>query len=307
MPRDETIRERALDWAVRAGDPAFDDWDGFTRWLEESPAHGRAYDEIAAAVADGAEIAAKAPQAANDDFALPARPVRRRWAIGALAASLALAVGFGLTMSGKDRYVVETAAGEMKTIALSDGSSLALSGGTRLELDRDDPRFARLERGQALFTIRHDDKRPFVVLAGDDRLVDAGTVFDVTLDAQRMQVAVSEGLVLFNPEAQNVKVAPGRVLTRRGGAGGYTLAPIAAEQVGEWRGGRLTFEDAPLGEVAARLSRMTGVDFRTPEGSTGSFSGSILVASVREDPASLGPLLGASVRREAGHWIIAPH
>ena len=306
MPHDEAIRERALEWAVRAGDPEFDDWDGFTRWLEESPAHGRAYDEIAAAVADGADLA-PAPQAANDDLPSPALPVRRRWVVGALAASLALAVGLGLTLGGKDRYVVETAAGEMRTIALSDGSSLALSGDTRLELDRDDPRFARLERGQALFTVRHDEAHPFVVMAGDDRLVDAGTVFDVALDGEHMRVAVSEGLVLFNPQDQNVKVAPGRVLTRRTGASDYTLAPIAAEQVGEWRAGRLTFEDAPLGEVAARLSRMTGVAFRTQEGSTGSFSGSILVASVREDPASLGPLLGAAVRREGGHWTISPH
>lgn len=307
MPRDETIRERALEWAVRAGDPDFDDWDGFTRWLEESPAHGRAYDEIAAAVADGAEIAVQAPPAANDDLPSPALPIRRRWVLGALAASLALVVGLGLVLGGKDRYVVETAAGEMRTVALSDGSSLALSGDTRLQLDRDDPRFARLERGQALFTVRHDDDHPFVVMAGDDRLVDAGTVFDVALNAEHMQVAVSEGLVLFNPQDQNVKVAPGRVLTRRTGESDYTLAPIAAEQVGEWRAGRLTFEDAPLSEVAVRLSRMTGVAFRTRDGSTGSFSGSILVASVREDPASLGPLLGATVRREGGHWTISPH
>ena len=43
------ITEAARLWAVRVGDPAFDDWDALTRWLEENPAHLEAYE---AAVAD---------------------------------------------------------------------------------------------------------------------------------------------------------------------------------------------------------------------------------------------------------------
>ena len=35
--------------AVRVGDPAFDDWDALTRWLEAHPAHLAAYE---AAIAD---------------------------------------------------------------------------------------------------------------------------------------------------------------------------------------------------------------------------------------------------------------
>ena len=29
----ETVREQAIAWAVRTGDPAFDDWEAFTRWV----------------------------------------------------------------------------------------------------------------------------------------------------------------------------------------------------------------------------------------------------------------------------------
>ena len=39
MARDQAVREQAAAWAVRSGDPAFDDWDGFTAWLEQDPAH----------------------------------------------------------------------------------------------------------------------------------------------------------------------------------------------------------------------------------------------------------------------------
>ena len=306
MAHDETIRERALEWAVRTGDPGFDDWEAFTLWLEESPAHARAYDAVAAAVADGADLAASIPWVANDDGPVVARPVRRRWAMGALAASLALAVSVGFWLNN-DRYSIETEPGEIRTVQLADGGTVVLSGDSAIELDRGDERYARLERGQALFTIVHDEKNPFVVLAGDDRLVDAGTVFDVELDADRMQLAVAEGLVLYNPGKEGVKVAPGRMLWKRTGTKDYTLAPIPPEQVGEWREGRLTFDGEGLDVIAERLTRATGVAFEAAGGerSAGSFSGSVMTASLRKDPQSLGPLLGVTMRREGERWIIS--
>jgi ferric-dicitrate binding protein FerR (iron transport regulator) len=36
--------EAARLWAMRVADPAFDDWDGLTRWLETGPAHLAAYE-----------------------------------------------------------------------------------------------------------------------------------------------------------------------------------------------------------------------------------------------------------------------
>lgn len=298
MPGDETIRERALEWAVRVGDPDFADWDLFTQWLEQSPAHAAAYDAVASAVADAAELA---PPVANDDVpALP--PVRRRWAMGALAASLAVVLGIGVWQN-TGRYIVETTPGETRTVALADGGSVVLAGGTRLELDKRDDRFARLESGQALFNIHHDEKRPFAVEVGEDRLIDAGTVFDVEMSERGMQVAVSEGLVLFNPGKQDVKVSPGHRLAKRAGARDYTLTEVASDQVGEWQGGRLTFEDASLADVAARLSRMTGVAFVAGPG--GSVSGSVLIAPLRKDPGSLGALLGATVRHDGDRWVIS--
>ncbi len=34
MQVDDTIREQAASWAAATGDPAFEDWDAFTLWLE---------------------------------------------------------------------------------------------------------------------------------------------------------------------------------------------------------------------------------------------------------------------------------
>ena len=310
MPSDDTIREQALDWAVRAGDPAFEDWEALTLWLEQDPAHARAYDEVCAAVATAAElVSAAAP--ANDDTieddlnTRDARSVtRRRWFGGALATSVALVLGLTLWQDGgRNVYSVETTAGQMKAITLDKGSRIDLAGATRIELDRDDPRYAKLEQGQALFTIRHDESDPFRLIVGEDRLIDVGTVFDVRRDGANMSVAVSEGAVQFNPDRENVRISQGESLRKRGD--GYVVKAIAPAQVGEWREGRLTFSDAPLDEVAADLTRASGMDFvAAPNGQAHSISGSLLIAPLREDPRTLGPLLGLTVRAEGDHWII---
>jgi len=305
MPHEETIREQAIAWAVRAGDPEFADWDAFTAWLDANPAHAAAYDEAAAAAADAADLIAVVPPAANDVGVAATVPLfRRRWFGGAVAASLALLVTFGFWQSRAGLYTIETMPGEMRTVALAGGGSVALSGGTLIELDHNDPRFARLESGQALFSIRHDESDPFAVLVGGDRLVDAGTVFDVTVEKGRMQVMVAEGLVLFNPDDENVPVRPGQMLARRADRKDVIVAAVDPAQVGEWRDGRLTFDAAPLGEVAVSLSRMTGLSFAARDPASGSFSGSVMVAPVRAHPASLGDLLGVSVSREGERWVI---
>lgn len=302
MVHDDTIRAQAAAWAVRTGDPDFGDWEAFTVWLGADPAHARAYDEVAAAVAAAADVLAAAP--ANDDTPEPV-PARRGWLGAAIAASLALLAVVGFWQPWATRFdTFETAPGEMRTLALAGGGSIALAGGTRLQIDRDDPRQARLEEGQALFTIRHDAQRPFRLAVGDATLVDVGTVFDVRHQDGALRVAVAEGAVQFNPDGQDVRIDPGEVLASDGS--GYTLAAIAPAQVGEWRDGRLTFAEAPLAEVAADLTRATGIRFAAAADSRArSVSGSILVAPVRQDPQALGALLGLAVRRDgSGGWTI---
>jgi transmembrane sensor len=305
MPHDNQIREQAVAWAVRTGDPEFADWEGFTCWLEENPAHAEVYDRVAVAAADAAEEAASFPVGANDEEAAPARG-SRRWFGGAIAASLAAVLAVGVWQASDERYTVETAPGELRTVALAGGGQIALAGGTRLLLEEDDPRFARLERGQALFTIRHDEADPFRLQVGEDTLVDAGTVFDVRRTASAMTVAVSEGVVIFNPSAQNVRLEPGDILTSADDSDEYSLGKVPPAQIGEWREGRITFENASLAEIASELSRATGLAYRAETGAaTQAVSGSILVGPLREDPRALGPLLGVTVRPADDGWVIA--
>lgn len=303
MARNEQIREQAIAWAVRTGDPAFADWDEFARWLEDDLAHAEAYDAVTAAVGDACDALPSPYQAQNDDEPVVRRP--RRWVGGAIAATLAVAVAFGVWQARGGTYAVETAPGEMRMVELADGVQLAVAGDTRIVLDRGNARTASLERGQVLFTVRHDSTRPFTLTVGEDTLVDIGTIFEVRHDRGRMSVAVAEGAVAFNPQQQNVRVAPGQMLSSETGSDAWRIAPVAAAQIGQWREGRLTFEDTALEDVAADLSRATGTAFVvTPRSAQSRVSGSLLVEPIRSDPRTLGPLLGVSVRYTGEAWEI---
>src|SRR3546814_9914530 len=67
-------------------------------------------------------------------------------------------------------YTIATVPGARRTIDLADGSRIELNGDTRITLDKAAPRFASLDRGEAMFHVRHDDSDPFVVMVGDDKL-----------------------------------------------------------------------------------------------------------------------------------------
>jgi transmembrane sensor len=296
----DQIDNAALDWAMRTGEPDFEDWEAFTDWLEADPRHGECYHLLQA---DATVLAERIPLAPTPF--VPRAPLRRRWLAGALAASLAGVVAVGALQLRADPYVVETAAGTSRVVQLADGSSIALNGGTRLTLDHRNDRVATLESGEALFTVRHDPARPFKVKVGGDELVDVGTIFDVTRSDGRMWVGVAEGALIFNPRAEAVPVPAGRALTSVGGE--VRVQDIAPGGIGAWRQGRLEFAGAPLSEVAEALSRALGTRFAVaPDIAARPFRGTIALADMKRDPTRLASLLGVRMQRTPQGWEIAP-
>ena len=320
MAFDQTMLDEAAAWAVKTSDSAFADWDGFTRWLEGDPDRAAAYDHVMAAADDGAALAglrtvppmpaATEPPAANhaaNDAAIDfARSEKRRLVVGALAACLTVFAALWVWSVQSADLVYRTQAGETRRIALGDGSAVVLAGASELAIDRADERSARLERGRALFEIRHDDSDPFRLAVGTAMLVDAGTVFDVNIRAAEVAVAVSEGAVVYNPARQNARIDPGQELVFDRGSAAYRLVALPRDQVGEWQAGRLTFRDAPLADVAADIARASGIAYRVAADSgTQRISGSIALDRLRANPAALGPLLGLEVTRRDDGWMLA--
>lgn len=306
MQGDETtIRDEAALWAVRTGDTGFSDWEGFTSWLEADPAHAPAYDRAVAAVEDAAALLqppAQPPEAANDrDWETGSAPARRRWAMPALAAALAGLTAIGAWQLQPSEEHFATAPGEMRTIALGDGSRIELAGGSRIAVEG---RSARLEQGRALFLIRHDENAPFELVAGRDTLVDVGTTFDVSLGKDRLDVEVAEGAVIVNPATSKIRLGMGERATRMGAR--WKRGSVSAGAVGGWREGRLDFREASLAEIADQLGRASGINFTAALGSSQkTLSGSVNIAELGKNPEALGPILGVAIRHQGDDWIIS--
>ncbi len=291
---------QAIDWVIRQRDPAFDDWDAFTLWLEADTRHAEAYDVAAVADADAADLPAQPVARAV------ARPSRRIWLAGGAAAAAALVgiVGYGAVDRSPDLVRVATAAGERRTLTLADGSSIALNGDTRIAIDRDRPRFAALEQGEAMFRVVHDPADPFTVTVGGATVVDVGTVFDIVREAGSTRVAVSEGAVVYNPDAQNAHVAAGRQLQADDADATPRITAIVPALVGGWRTGQLVYDGAPLSTVVADIRRGTGTRITLASGlADRPFRGALLTGGDKGRIAGeLAALTGLRATRRQDEW-----
>lgn len=309
----DSIEARAIEWHIRLRDGDDAIWEGFAEWLAEDARHVAAYDAI-----EQADLAIEPllphvviREVANDAEEQPDPPARRGWrwgvAGGGLAASIAAAFLL-LPQAESSRYEVATRPGERQVVRLDPATQVTLNGATRMTFDRNDPRFASLARGEALFQVRHDGTRPFRLEVGDNLVEDAGTVFNVVHETGEVRVAVAEGRVVYNPGQSAVSLDAGQALVDREAAGGVEVTRVPAERVGSWKTGSLVYSAAPLSRVAADLSRAMDVRIMVASGMADRpFSGTIMLdGSGPEQLRRLQLALNVRLEKEAGGWIMKP-
>ncbi|MEG3090703.1 FecR family protein [Sphingomonas sp. PB1R3] len=309
-----TLEEQAIDWHIRQRDMSAAEWDAFATWLEDSPAHARAYDAVAMADAllvapehvemEGptpAPIAEVEIAAANDNAGWG-----RWWLMGGVAAAVALVAGPVALRYRPDIRIEQTRPGETRQIALSDGTRIELSGGSRLRYDRNDTRTATLEQGQALFRVRHDPATPFELQSGAVSIRDMGTVFDVRRLGQRLDVAVAEGAVSLAPLGQRIALTAGQAIRLDEGRHQLTRVSVDPALVGGWREGYLDLDGETVGTIAARLQSAYGMRLAV-EGPLvdRSITGLVRVTGdADKDVPRLAKLIGAEWHQSGGRWIL---
>jgi transmembrane sensor len=283
----DPVHQAAADWLVRlqGNEVSLEEILAWQTWLNESPHNARAFarieelSQVLRTLPQPQAISAK--ELARDDYdaSVPLKDwktsqrVLRPWITLTLAALLA-GIAFTLnTVFWKTPVprTFSTAVGENRNVTLSDGSSIALGGDTRIEVSFSNKlRAIELSRGEALFTVVKDAVRPFEVHVGDATIVAVGTAFNVQRDSDRAVVLVTEGRVLveptshllpvevlqeFQPKLRTVRVDAGQQTTAgRTGIDEPTQAPDPAAATA-WRTGRLAFRLQPLHYVLEDVNR----------------------------------------------------
>ena len=175
-----------------------------------------------------------------------------------LGAAIVAVGGWALWPRGAGWTEFQTQVGELRSVALPDGSRAELNSNSRIRVRFDDAeRRVALVEGEALFSVEKNAARPFVVDAGLGTAVVTGTRFDVRRDAEQVRVLVESGSVKVagarDAAAVPVEAGQGVRIGAAGQADGVEPVDLAATLA--WRGGQIRFSNTDLASAAQEVSR----------------------------------------------------
>ncbi|MFL5386338.1 MAG: FecR domain-containing protein [Longimicrobiaceae bacterium] len=253
------------------------------------------------------------------------RARRSGWRTAVLRIAAVLVVGFAaalLTPFGRDhvlRRTVVTGKGEQVAVRLPDGTRVRLGVESRLSWPRwfgAGKRDVRL-RGAAYFDVAHDAARPFTVYTDDAVTQVLGTRFTVRdyPGAEPARIAVTDGRVAVR-SAHGAGDAAAAAILARGDAAevAATGAPAVVRRAADerrdlaWTRGTITFQNAPVSDVAAEVSRWYDVDLQVPDPA---LAGRHLTITFDHEPLEtvlqdMAAALGARVERRGLTVILTP-
>lgn len=260
----ERVRREAADWFARLhapdGETARDE---FRSWYERDPAHSEAFDRIERHWQASRLLAPRV----NRGMAASALPgkgrARPRYAIAATVAGM-IAVSGILAISsfppfveaGRAQDVIfETGIGEIRHVALGDGSRLTLDTQSRVEVHLGSrERVLKLARGRIRVDAR-PDARPLILVAGHRvEILEAGTL-DAMVENGRLDIAAVDGRLHFRQAGRAASLLePGNrvgIAAGRAGDGPSPISPVDSR----WTSGILDFESMPVGQAVERANR----------------------------------------------------
>jgi transmembrane sensor len=178
---------------------------------------------------------------------------------------MALFVASGFLAYDRLEGRIATERGEVRRVALEDGSTVSINGNSVLQVRFDEMRrHVVLRRGEASFQVAHNSERPFVVTADDVTVTAVGTEFAVGLTGKDVAVTVAEGVVKLqrgsaSGEQQEQYLRHNeQFVAASTGPRRARLDPGEVNRRLAWRDGLLVFEGQPLGVAAEEVNRHSG-------------------------------------------------
>ncbi len=289
LPTSSKIEEEASVWVMRFSDGGATDADReeFLNWVNQSSLHQSTYNKLTKfwggldfveelndfAESDTARASLRQEKTAN--MFRMAKPV----VMTAMAASFAVLCVFASVQMGKASpsfyATYETSVGQQETIVLPDGSNIILNTGSALEVEfTATTRDISLTQGEAFFEVAHDKTRPFSVRTPKGVVTAVGTAFSVRMNAEKLNVIVTEGRVALNPSAlsesqdtvnspQSMEITAGQSAIIDRGVENVSLMKSAnLQKTLDWHDGELSFKGETLEEVIADIERYTDVKIK---------------------------------------------
>jgi transmembrane sensor len=324
------VMEEALSWHLRlsSGHAGEEAWAEHAEWLAADPAHLDAFSEVdetfgrvdAAASAVAARY--RLPQAGTGAPRRRLMPLlaifgsRPALAAGLVAALMVLFIGGGLLyrqQAAPQMLEFATAIGEVRHVALPDGSVVDLDTDTVLKVAYSDHlRDTQLLHGRAVFDVEHNPDRPFLVRTQGHEVRVLGTRFEVASRDTGMSVAVVRGLVGVSSAATAgaaplARLTPGEKLDLPP-SGAPRHETVDPETIGTWTEHRLTFDETPLSRVLQEINRyFPGKALRIEDAVLGdiAFTGSLYIDDAEKVARNLASFTGLHYEREGGGFILS--
>lgn len=275
------IDEAAGDWLARrdSGDWTEEEQRRFDHWLNESPLHRVAWLRLEHVWERAQRLQALRAGAVSSEIPPPGRwvfspffgkvarasPTWRSQPVfgAALVAAILLSVVLGaLYHLRPSEMSYRTPVGGLTSVPLPDGSKVTLNTDSEISVAvTEKERRVELAQGEAFFEVARDPARPFIVRAGNRRVIAVGTKFSVRRDAQDVHVVVTEGKVRVETEGNSLSgsaeplTAGSIAQASEAGVLVQTRQLAEVEESLSWRQGVLVFHRMTLAEVSAEFNR----------------------------------------------------
>ena len=257
---DERVIAEAAYWLVRLDDGGLgaSGREALEAWRARSPEHERAW-RAALALKD---LVGSVPGDIGGPV-LGRRRLDRRAVLKSLAGLMAAApagwVAYRQLPWREWTADYRTATGEVREVALADGTRVVLNTATDLDVAFSEAsRLLVLHRGEVLVTTAADAggrSRPFVVQTTHGRVRALGTRFGVREARGWTEVSVLEDAVALSPrEGGAPRVLPAGRRARLTAHGVERAGPIK-QTATAWTRGQIVAHDSRLGDLAAELDR----------------------------------------------------
>jgi transmembrane sensor len=156
----------------------------------------------------------------------------------------------------------ETGLGQKLTIQLPDGSIVKLNSGSTLTYPSEFPSNLRQVEltGEGFFTVNHDAKRPFQVVAQDVHTKVLGTAFNInSYDACNIEVALVEGIVEVHSGAdEKARLSPGEKAIWK--SDHFRIEKLDKTADIGWKDNILVFYEDNIDQIRSKLERWYGVN-----------------------------------------------